>query len=357
MSGRARGGRAPPSGPTGGRGRGRGSPHPQSSPSSSSTVRQFENLAITPAQAPMQAAVVETPAPSVAPSSSKKMKAPARPGFGTVGRKCVINANHFLVEIGNKDPYQYDVAISPEVTSKTKCRDIMKYLTDSYRASHLGNLMLAYDGKKSAFVAGPLPFESKEFVVKITEQNGREREFKVSIKFAAKKDLHHLRQFLHGRQQDHPQETIQALDVVLRESASKGREIIGRSLFSPEMGIGPLGDGIEFWKGFYQSLRPTQMGLSLNIDMSARAFYEEKLVSDFVGEFLGRDISRPLSDQDLPPAYYAHLAAFRARYYMEGDLSDSDSRGGGGRNTRDRVSNVRPLPVIKENVKSVMFYC
>nr|GFC77064.1 argonaute/Dicer protein, PAZ [Tanacetum cinerariifolium] len=56
-----------------------------------------------------------------------------------------------------------------------------------------------------------------------------------------------------------------------------------------------------------------------------------------------------------PPAYYAHLAAFRARSYMEGDLSDSGSRG--ARNTRDCVSDVRPLPRIHENVKSVMFYC
>lgn len=63
----------------------------------------------------------------------------------------------------------------------------------------------------------------------------------------------------------------------------------------------------------------------------------------------------------VPPAYYAHLAAFRARYYMEGaELSDSGSShggGAGGRATRDRVAEVRPVPVIHENVKSVMFYC
>lgn len=58
----------------------------------------------------------------------------------------------------------------------------------------------------------------------------------------------------------------------------------------------------------------------------------------------------------VPPAYYAHLAAFRARYYMEGDLSDSASSHG-ARATRDRVAEVRPVPKIHENVKSVMFYC
>ncbi|KAJ0430411.1 putative protein argonaute [Helianthus annuus] len=146
------------------------------------------------------------------------------------------------------------VAISPEVISKTKCQEIMKLLCESFKASHLGNLMLAYDGKKSAFAAGSLPFELKEFVVNITERNGWEREFKVTIKFAAKKDLRHLKMFLTGSQHDSPQETIQALeslDVVLRESASNDREVIGRSLFSPVFGKGTLGDGIEYWKGFY----------------------------------------------------------------------------------------------------------
>ncbi|KAI3676986.1 hypothetical protein L1987_86603 [Smallanthus sonchifolius] len=356
MSGRG-GGRGGPTGGDGGRGRGRGgsqasssssqggagrgndgrSVHrvPVQSSSSSSMTRDFENISIGSASSPApvgaranvtvplsqqpvmqqrpvqtrpepvvaaQQQVADAPPPPLAvplvPSSSKKLSTPARPGFGTVGRKTVVKANHFLVDLGQKDPHQYDVTISPEVTSKTKCREIMKHLSSSYGVSHLGNLLLAYDGNKSAFAAGPLPFESKEFVIKFTERNGREREFKVNIKFAAKKDLHHLRQFLSGRQHDCPQETIQALDVVLRESASNGREVVGRSLFSPEFGKGLLGDGIEYWKGFYQSLRPTQMGLSLNIDMSARAFYEPRLASDFVKEFLNKDISRPLTDQE-----------------------------------------------------------
>ncbi|RVX20120.1 Protein argonaute MEL1 [Vitis vinifera] len=58
----------------------------------------------------------------------------------------------------------------------------------------------------------------------------------------------------------------------------------------------------------------------------------------------------------VPPAYYAHLAAFRARYYIEGDTSDSGS-GSGDRSTRERNLEVRLLPAVKENVKDVMFYC
>ncbi|KAF4390840.1 hypothetical protein G4B88_015730 [Cannabis sativa] len=54
-----------------------------------------------------------------------------------------------------------------------------------------------------------------------------------------------------------------------------------------------------------------------------------------------------------PPAYYAHLAAFRARYYIEGDYSESASSSSGG---RAGPKTFRPLPMIKDNVKDVMFY-
>lgn len=41
---------------------------------------------------------------------------------------------------------------------------------------------------------------------------------------------------------------------------------VGRSFYSPYLGRKQsLGEGIESWRGFYQSIRPTQMGLSLNI--------------------------------------------------------------------------------------------
>lgn len=46
--------------------------------------------------------------------------------------------------------------------------------------------------------------------------------------------------------------------------------VAGRSFFSPSLGKpGPLGGGTEYYRGFYQSIRPTQMGLSLNIGFSS----------------------------------------------------------------------------------------
>jgi eukaryotic translation initiation factor 2C len=55
----------------------------------------------------------------------------------------------------------------------------------------------------------------------------------------------------------------------------------------------------------------------------------------------------------VPPAYYAHLAAFRARYYIEGEPSEGGSTSGGNAHPVE----IRALPMVKDNVKDVMFYC
>ncbi|XP_014494464.1 protein argonaute MEL1 [Vigna radiata var. radiata] len=238
-----------------------------------------------------------------APSSSKAMRFPDRPGFGRAGRKIQIRANHFQVKVAVPEIYHYDVAITPEITSKKVSRDVIDLLVRAHCESILGNRMPAYDGRKSLFTAGPLPFEIKEFKVKLGDNDElrkkREREFRVTIRFASKTDLNHLTQFLARRQLDCPQETIQALDVVLRATPSEMFDVVGRSFFSPALGPkGPLGSGTEYWRGYYQSLRPTQMGLSLNIDVSARAFYEAIPVLDFVSKNFRLDLRRPLPDQD-----------------------------------------------------------
>ncbi|KAI3940043.1 hypothetical protein MKW92_050333 [Papaver armeniacum] len=249
----------------------------------------------------------------------KEASNPARPGFGIQGVKCVVRANHFLVQLADKDLHHYDISITPEVTSRGVNRAVIGQLVDLYRKSDLGNLLPVYDGRKSLYTAGPLPFERMEFVIDLadkerakggsskTDKDGkgalprRERKFKVVIKFASRPDLHHLHQFLAGKHRDSAHEVIQALDVVMRETPSRNYVVVGRSFFSPEFGGGKrdIVDGLEVWKGYYQSIRPTQMGLSLNIDVSATSFYQSGNVIDYVMNLLNlRDTQRPLSDVD-----------------------------------------------------------
>ncbi|KAF8378860.1 hypothetical protein HHK36_030209 [Tetracentron sinense] len=268
-------------------------------PSPSQVMEQFQQLSVQ-----QEGASSQTIQP-VAPSS-KSMRFPLRPGSGSTGIRCIVKANHFFAELPDKDLHQYDVSITPEVTSRGVNRAVMEQLVRLYRESHLGKRLPAYDGRKSLYTAGPLPFTSKEFSITLVDEDDgtgaprRERPFRVVIKLAARADLHHLGLFLRGKQADAPQEALQVLDIVLRELPTSRYSPVGRSFYSPDLGRRePLGEGLESWRGFYQSIRPTQMGLSLNIDMSSTAFIEPLPVIEFVTQLLNRDVSaRPLSDAD-----------------------------------------------------------
>ncbi|KAF5730258.1 protein argonaute 1 [Tripterygium wilfordii] len=276
--------------------------------STKAAVAQFEQLSVQEAPS-TQAPSAQTIQP--VPSSSKSIKFPPRPGKGSTGITCMVKANHFFAELPDKDLHQYDVTIVPEVTFPGVNRAVMEQLVKLFKESHLGSRLPAYDGRKSLYTAGPLPFISNEFRVPLIDDDEgaggqrREREFRVVIKLAARADLHHLGLFLQGRQADAPQEALQVLDIVLRELPTSRYCPVGRSFYSPDLGSRrPLGEGLESWRGFYQSIRPTQMGLSLNIDMSSTAFIEPLPVIEFVIKLVNWDghpreiLAKPLHDSD-----------------------------------------------------------
>ncbi|KAJ1294154.1 hypothetical protein BS78_01G124200 [Paspalum vaginatum] len=267
------------------------------------SVAPHEPAAPAPVEVQQAAQVVPAPAPGrLPPASSKALVFTERPGHGTVGRRCRVRANHFLVQVQDKEIYHYDVEITPESNSRERNRWIVNELVKLHK-HYLDGRLPVYDGRKGLFTAGPLPFKTKEFVLNLTNPeraNQGEKEYKVTIKDAAKIDLYSLKQFLAGRQRELPQDTIQALDIALRECPSARYVSISRSFFSQAFGhSGEIGNGVECWRGYYQSLRATQMGLSLNIDISATAFYKAQPILDFALEYLNiRDPSRRLSDQD-----------------------------------------------------------
>lgn len=50
-------------------------------------------------------------------------------------------------------------------------RAVIKELVNLYRESHLGKRLPVYDGRKSLYTAGPLPFTSKEFVIPLVDED------------------------------------------------------------------------------------------------------------------------------------------------------------------------------------------
>lgn len=108
-----------------------------------------------------------------------------------------------------------------------------------------------------------------------------DRKFKVVIKLASMISLQTLDDAMQGRIRIVPQESVQAMDVILRHLPSMRYTPVGRSFFSSPTtalaahhtsggGYTPmeskLGGGREVWFGFHQSVRPSQWKMMLNID-------------------------------------------------------------------------------------------
>ncbi|OEL34560.1 Protein argonaute 18 [Dichanthelium oligosanthes] len=184
------------------------------------------------------------------------------------------------------------VTITPETMLKGVYRQVMSKLVSEKRQTELGGRLPAYDGRKSLFTAGELPFKTKEFEVTLSGRT--ERRYKVLIKHATMVSLQQLTMLLAGYPTDIPAQALQVLDIVLRDIVLTERNnmeyiAVGRSFFSPVINTVNLGLGVEGWKGFYQSIRPTQMGLSVIVDTSSTAFVRPMLLIDFVMEILNKN--------------------------------------------------------------------
>jgi eukaryotic translation initiation factor 2C len=111
--------------------------------------------------------------------------------------------------------------------------------------------------------------------------------------------------------------------------------MFGRSLYSSQ-GAQSLGGGLAAWSGIFSSLRPTQMGLVVNVDVSATAFTERRAVVEIAQElWRERDLSRyrPRRDDSdklkdkikLLQVEVSHLAKRRYRVMDVGKVSASET--------------------------------
>ncbi|VAH30844.1 unnamed protein product [Triticum turgidum subsp. durum] len=204
-------------------------------------------------------------------SSRHPFSIPKRNGFVSVGESCILKTNHFK--------------------PSTYCDNIYRYeLCKMYRESHLRGRRPAYDGRNRLYASGPFSFESETFVITLQNEEdsldyGQTPQrpttvFSVTITYNA---------FLTGAIDS--EEFIQACNTVLCESPIEGHFRVGRSFYRSSAMFHELGGGLKGCCGFYRSIQRSQMGLSLNIDTSYKAFIKPQLVIDFVAELLCRRIS------------------------------------------------------------------
>uniref|UniRef100_A0A8B9KBX7 Argonaute RISC catalytic component 3b n=1 Tax=Astyanax mexicanus TaxID=7994 RepID=A0A8B9KBX7_ASTMX len=228
-----------------------------------------------------------------------------------MGKPIKLLANCFQVDIPKMDVYLYEVDIKPERCPRRVNREVVDSMVQHFKVTIFGDRKPVYDGKRSLYTAHPLPVATGgvDLDVTLPGEGGKDRPFKVSIKFVSLVSWHMLHEVLTGRTMPEPIDLdkpistnpVHAVDVVLRHLPSMRYTPVGRSFFSsPEGYDHPLGGGREVWFGFHQSVRPAMWKMMLNIDVSATAFYKAQQVIQFMCEVLDihniDEQPRPLTD-------------------------------------------------------------
>ncbi|KAL6176184.1 hypothetical protein ACLB2K_052819 [Fragaria x ananassa] len=136
------------------------------------------------------------------------------------GKRCTVKANQFCVVLPDKGLHQYDVTITPEVTSCCVNCAVMFQLVKLCRDSHLSIWLPAYDGRNLKSLLWMMTRDMDSHLSNRTYKC-RGRKFRVVIKFAAHADLHNLGLFLQGRIADAPQKALQVCKIVKGQRYSK----------------------------------------------------------------------------------------------------------------------------------------
>ncbi|VDI14030.1 eukaryotic translation initiation factor 2C, partial [Mytilus galloprovincialis] len=193
---------------------------------------------------------------------------PARPNHGTDGKPILLRANHFQVRIPKGVIHHYDIAITPDKCPRRVNREIVETMVTAYSQKIFNGQKPVFDGRKNLYSRDPLPIGRDRVELEVTlPGEGKDRVFKVAIKWCAQVSLFALEEALEGRVRPIPTDVTNALDVIMRHLPSLTYTPVGRSFFSPPEGYDhPLGGGREVWFGFHQSVRPSHWKMMLNID-------------------------------------------------------------------------------------------
>ncbi|KAK9870485.1 hypothetical protein WA026_008044 [Henosepilachna vigintioctopunctata] len=241
---------------------------------------------------------------------------------GTKGRKIPIETNYLRLDLGKLTvAYHYDVEIIPDTPKK-----YLRKVVEEFRKKYFSRYHPAFDGRKNIFSPFVLVEQGQPLSgeIKILDElNGKEKIFKVKVQYANTVDLTPLHNV--QKTQYSPQEALQCVEIVLRSAPSSRCISVGRSFFTRPPGIIDLGEGMEMYQGFYQSVVRGWKTL-LNVDVAHKAFPKEiglvaliiELLSDFRYQLREDDLRARELDMTQKKTVEKFLRTLRVVYEIKG---------------------------------------
>ncbi|KAN0105642.1 Piwi domain containing protein [Russula decolorans] len=204
---------------------------------------------------------------------------PPRPDFGTKGKPIKLRTNFFPIRVPETGSFKSQVK-----------RRIFQLAENTHDwASNGLKDRVAHDSSAKMVAANVLPQPLTINVPFFEEDDksavGQEmKEYTLTIKYIQPIETNGLQQYLVGHAQYRNYDilpVISALNLILSAHPNRtqagGGVMVGRNRFffpsaSPPF---PLGGGLEAWRGFYSSVRPSFKQLMVNVNVCTTAFYSE----------------------------------------------------------------------------------
>lgn len=244
----------------------------------------------------------------------------AHNAHGKNGRHVTVRANFFEIKHDSDILiYHYNITVSPK-TPRHINRIVFTELSKL-----LGNKKdtVVYNGHKDIFSTRPLeilpmstdidtllegtkttPSSDLEFTIQVAvdHPSAVKQTFYITLSPRTPFKLNSGATSEYESESESVCRTRFALDTITRSLPSSRFMSIGKHFFTPKT-TKNLGYGAECWMGFYQNVHLSAQKTLLNIDISAKAFYEPSSLLAFLTRFMFKrnqsDITQPLKTHEL----------------------------------------------------------
>nr|AGH55731.1 argonaute B2 [Brachionus calyciflorus] len=218
------------------------------------------------------------------------MQFPPKPAQrGSEGRPIKLRTNHYRIKPKQAFVvYQYDVELKRKsqkepadsdklIKNKVLMRDMFRALESKLPPAYKNKMV--YNFSKNLYSLVKLPFEESAKYELIVDRSPfivtLKRINQVTVDFARYTELE-----------------IQVLDLIFTHNLNYSCVALNRSFFKEGANNFKLGFGLELWKGAYTSVRPSEVGLTWNLDTANAAFMLCKDLLELALNFYECDVNQ-----------------------------------------------------------------
>ncbi|KAL0580091.1 hypothetical protein V5O48_001950 [Marasmius crinis-equi] len=235
-----------------------------------------------------------------------------RPGgnfAGASGGGTAVRTNCFeITTLPTREYHQYNVEIMPEMRDFTRRQTIIRKL-ETVVAPEIFSSQLIYDGRNLLYVAAALelPGASGTFNVSMSASNakpvpGAKGTFQVRI---TKTQGEVIRPSRNPHTQTEINTVTNLVQLLIKQHPNKTNPHNARAYFTENDTRLVPNSGLELWRGYFQSVRPTIGRLLINVDTTIAAVYRAGPLEELAMQYLNSNNARGLDIPRSSPAFKA----------------------------------------------------